>query len=180
MKIWEWVRFFVYITLGILVIVLSDLIFQELNYVVGGIMIFFGLESAFGILLHKQFNKHYSMYMNDLLVLLLGVIMLFLKEADDKVTVCVIWGTWSILREGWEISEHIFTKEYSLIISVINVIESIIVITLSIMMIFNPVEHHIYTHIYLLGIELILEVLFPLVNDGIEKIKSKKLGVNNE
>ena len=40
-------------------------------------------------------------------------------------------------------------------------IESIVVIVFSVLMIAHPTEHHAHTHIYLLGIELLLEVIFP-------------------
>ena len=81
---------------------------------------------------------------------------------DDLVKVCVIWGTWSILREAFEFaenSESLMHKGPGLC----SMIESIVVIVLSITMIAHPSEHHAHVHIFLLGIELILEVVFPLL-----------------
>ena len=43
----------------------------------------------------------------------------------------------------------------------ISIVESIVIIVLSVSMIMNPTEHHAHVHVILLGIELILEVAFP-------------------
>ena len=57
----------------------------------------------------------------------------------------------------------------------ISFIESVVVIILSIEMIVDPVEHHAHIHIILLGIELILEVIFPIFYGFLDKQIEKKL-----
>lgn len=178
MKIIKWIRFCLYVVLGVLVFIFHEFVLEHLNYTVGGIMIFFGLESAFEIMIHKQLLKNPIIYFNEIMVFLLGVILLFLPGNEHFVTVCVVWSVWSILREGWEVGEKVVSKELHWPIAIINLTESIVVIVLSIMLIFNPTEHHALVHVYLLGIELLLEVLFPIINTIYEKITKKE--VTNE
>ena len=60
--------------------------------------------------------------------------------------------------------EKAIEKSNSLVLSIVNIIESIVVIVFSVMLIFSPTEHHAHFHIILLGIELILEVVFPVID----------------
>ena len=117
-------------------------------------------------------------FYGDFLVFILGLVLLiFINDETQFESVAVIWGTWVILRESkelFEATETIFKKGYGLF----NISESIIVIVYSILLIINPVEHHVHAHIILLGIELILDVLFPIINKRIEisinRIKEKR------
>lgn len=92
----------------------------------------------------------------------------------------IIWGVWSIIREGHEITECMIrlSKKKP---AFINLIEFVTVVYLSVTMIMEPVEHHAHVHIFLLGIELMLEVIFPFANMYIDRWlmvrKAKKQGV---
>ena len=90
----------------------------------------------------------------------------------------IIWGTWSILREGDEITECVVRMTHKRP-AFISFIESVVVIILSIEMIVDPVEHHAHIHIILLGIELILEVIFPIFYGFLDKQIEKKLSTKD-
>ena len=110
--------------------------------------------------------------------------MIFLLEGHphELRVVCVIWSIWSIMREGEEIVEKGFEgiKEHP-ITSVVNFAESVVVIVFSVMLIcardFHELEHHAHSHVILLGIELIIEVIWVYVGDFearcLRKIKEK-------
>ena len=80
----------------------------------------------------------------------------------------IIWGVWSIICEGHEITECMIrlSKKKP---AFINLIESVTVVYLSVTMIMEHVEHHAHVHIFLLGIELMLEVIFPFANMYIDR-----------
>ena len=42
------------------------------------------------------------------------------------------------------------------------------------MMVLEPTEHHAHVHIILLGVELILEVMFPIFNNAIDGFLDKR------
>ena len=58
---------------------------------------------------------------------------------------------------------------------VVNVLESVVVIILSVGMIITPSIHHAHLHIIILGIELILEIAFGAAEDFLEKHRKKTL-----
>ena len=53
-------------------------------------------------------------------------------------------------------------------------VESLVIIVFSVMLIFEPTEHHAMIHLYLLLAELIVAPLTPLVDESITKYKLKK------
>ena len=79
-------------------------------------------------------------------------------------SVCIIWATWSILRECIEIKESVIEIK-NLPISIISGIESIVIIVFSVILIVNPTEHHALIHTFLLAAELILNPLVFLVDE---------------
>ncbi len=86
--------------------------------------------------------------------------------------VCIIWATWSIVRESHEIKELV-TEIVSVPLTIISGLESIAVIVLSIMLISEPTHHHALIHIYLLLAELILTPLVPMLDEYFESKKHK-------
>ena len=92
---------------------------------------------------------------------------------------CVIWATWSIVRESFEIKELV-TEIKSWTLTIISGIESIAVIVFSVMLILEPGEHHAMIHMYLLLFELILTPLIPLLDEILLERKAKKLEAKAE
>ena len=109
--------------------------------------------------------------------MILGVtLFIYPLEAEPQEVVkmtCVIWATWSIIREAFEIRE-IITEVKTTVLKIISGIESIAVIVLSVMLILEPGEHHAMIHLYLLLAELVLTPLVPLLDEIIEERKQKR------
>ena len=142
---------------------------NHLKFFIGALMVAYGLdEIAFEAYCHKlHFIHEHKTYLG-LVELVLGLTMLFLTL--DYEAVCIIWATWSIVRESYEIKELV-TEIKSITLTIVSGIESIAVIILSIMLIAEPGEHHALIHIYLLMIEFVLNPLIPLLDELIEKKK---------
>ena len=155
------IKTLVFSALGILILIFNNYLIDKANILVGSLMILFGVEGVVIKFVKGKIKEELSKFFNDVLIIILGIILFFLGKEEQLVTLCVVWATWAILREGWEISEVFQTYKVKTI-AVINIIESVIVVIISILFIFSPTLEKLHTHIIILGIELILEVMFPL------------------
>ena len=83
------------------------------------IMLLYGIEDIVERLIRKINKKNISRLSSNILIITLGIICLFLKRETDFVPLCIIWATWAILREEWEISEVI--HEYKVLgVKIVN------------------------------------------------------------
>ena len=175
MKIYGIIRTVIYWAMTAFVIAFVSAIaeIEVLRYFIGGLMIFYGVEEI--ILTVFKNKKHYSvhsLYWN-LIESVIGLtLILFIETGETDVTyavVCVGWAIWSILRETRElveVTEELKTNKLIIckIVAIVNLLESLTVIALSLTMIIEPGEHHAKIHLYLLAVELFAKVLFPIVN----------------
>ncbi len=177
-KIYNVIRSAVYLALAAVVIVFLQQIAEIvcLRYFIGGLIIFYGVEE----IAFTAFNsrKHFSLksiYWNAVEIVLGLTLIVLVENGEENVTyavVCVSWATWSILRETRELveaTEH-FKKKPT---SALNILESLVVIALSITMIITPTEHHAEIHLYLLAVELATKVLFPMVDNSWKIVSAK-------
>ena len=136
------------------------------GYIVGGVVIFYAAEEFIaGAMAKKLFRGNGSLF-EDFVQMIIGVLLIL--TSPDIVKVCIIWGIWSIIRESREMSEaikRILNKRPG----IINVAESIVVIFMSASMVLEPGLHHATVHMFLLGIELILEIVFEAAEIFYEK-----------
>ena len=174
------IKHVVFLILGILVIIFSKILFDHLDILVGSIMLLYSGYDLLEKLLVKEFAKNKLKLIDDALIILLGLIVISLKADEHFVTICIIWSVWSIIREEWEIAEEVFTYEKILFVRVLNFLESGIVIVLSVALIFNPTEHHAMLHVHLLGIELVLDMVFPLIEFLLQKIIHRNKNIEQE
>ena len=172
MKTYQYIKFFIFLTLGTLILIFNETLIGYIPHLVGSIMLLYGIEDSIVKLCLKEINEDIGKAIDNLLIIMLGIILFFLTDPSKFTIVCIIWSTWSILREEWEIKEKAIEKSNSLVLSIVNIIESIVVIVFAVMLIFSPTEHHAHFHIILLGIALILEVIFPVI----DKYASKHFG----
>lgn len=186
MKIYGAIRTAMYWVLTALVLVFISPLAEEieaLRYFIGGLMIFYGVEEI--ILTVVKNKKHYSihsLYWNIIEIVIGLTLIVFVETGDIEVTyavVCVGWAIWSILRETRELIEA--TEELKKtkliickIVAIVNLIESLTVIALSLTMIIEPGEHHAKIHLYLLAVELFTKVLFPIINHIAERLEESK------
>ena len=175
---YRFVKLIVCVVLVVLVLVFKEQLVHHLKYFIGALMVAYGLdEIAFEIYCHKLGFIHKSKTYLGLIELVLGGTLLALNLNYEAV--CIIWATWSIVRESYEIKELV-TEIKSITLTIISGIESVAVIVLSIMLIAEPGEHHAMIHIYLLLFEFILTPLVPLVDEFIEQKKLQLKGEKKE
>ena len=175
MSIWRIIKTVLNTILGILIIVFHEFCLENLPYVVGLVILSYGLEDviSWGLkgIVHEE-----STFFEGVILLILSFVMIFLVK--DNFTVCVvIWGVWNLIREGREINESVkllAEKKPGLL----SIMESLIIIVLSTELIIEPVVHHAHVHIFLLGVELLFEALFPVYNYFVikfyDRLKEKK------
>ena len=173
------VKLIVYVSIAVCVFIFRELLVENLKYFIGGLMTLYGVEEILFEIVFK--DKHFwhkdKIYLG-IIELSFGIALLCLNLHDNAeetlIRTCLIWATWSIVRESFEIKELV-TEIKSWTLTIISGIESIAVIILSIMLILEPGEHHAMVHMYLLLLELLLTPLIPLLDEILLERKAKKL-----
>jgi len=165
------IRYSIYGILGILVFIFNNQIPNCLGYVVGGVMLLYGIEGLIFDFKKSSIITKGTRFFTHLILVIMSFITMFIAKDDIKL-VCYIWAVWSIDREAEEIDEKVLDHLENIPVAIINGLESLIVMGLSIMLIINPLEH-MHSHIILLGIELLLEVVWNVIIDIQEKKKEK-------
>lgn len=166
------IRFFLYLAVGILIIIFNTQLMDDIPQLVGSMMIIFGLEGIIKEIKLKTIDTEYTRFYDNEILIALAIVLFFIGDKDFEVS-CTIWAVWSILREGRELAEEMHKRKIS-IASNLSILESVIVIILSIILIIDPIKHA-RSHIILLGVELILAVIFPTIDYYTSKYKKKKI-----
>ena len=171
MKPFGIIKSILYFLGGVLVLVLNGLIMERayVGVVVGLVVLSYAVDSLiFGIISKNLLTRVfiYTMITHVLLAVVLFIVV------NNLTTVCLVWAVWTILREGNEIAEsiHRIMKGKA---GFINITESVVVIVFAFMMILEPTEHHAHVHIIILGIELLLEAVFPYLNIELDALLKK-------
>ena len=185
MKTYGIIRTVLYLALTALVIAFVSAIaeIEVLRYFIGGLIIFYGVEEiVYTVFKNKKHYSIHSIFWN-IVEVVIGIVLIVFVETDDiEVTyavVCVCWAMWSILRETRELAEIVGEINESKpvtcrVVNIINVLESLTVIALSLTMIIEPGEHHAKIHLYLLTVELFTRVAYPFVKYIAENYGKKK------
>lgn len=166
------IRLALFTAIAVLIGVFSTQLMEYLQYLVGGVMILFGVE---GMILpifkdYKKFLGDMQFYLGHVDMILGIVIITSIPNFND---ICIIWGTWTIVREAVDLYEighkamHRFPALFSFALSITEIV-------LSILLIINAEEHHALTHIYLLVPEFIITALSPLLFEVHKKRHQKK------
>ena len=156
-----------YIAAGILIFIFFRKMLPYAAFLVGGVVLIYALEELVFCILRRQFAA-----LAESLIQIVLAVLLFLSSGD-LAKICVIWGVWGIIRESRELT-HALVNIKKRRLAIWDIIESVVVISLSVTMILSPTEHHATAHLILLGIELILEVAFPWLEDLLQLRKAKK------
>lgn len=171
MKIYHYFKLVVFIAFAVLVFVLREELLMNLQYLVGSLMLLYGLENVILVSIKERFQARKSIwFIFGYSEVLLGLVTLI--AIRNYVAVCVIWGVWSILRESLEIYE-ITSGEIKGIPALISGIESAVAIVFSVLLIITPGEHHAKTHIYLLIVELIITSFIPVLKELINRKRNE-------
>lgn len=141
-------------------------------FIVGATMLLFGVDTILTVIVYKKKLNGHTKLFESIALFIMGIVVMFVGR-NSLTIACVIWGVWSIQRECREIAEKVFDSKNKVVAS-LNLLESIVIICFSVILIFSPADHHAYLHLLILGIELILEVAFPLVDKTIYELSNKK------
>ena len=163
-------------TLAILLLIFLGPIIEYIQFFIGGLMLLYGLEEIlFEALFSRKQILHQSKLYLGFIEVLLGIVVIAVSMPDEYeiIYMCIIWATWSILREAYEIKE-IFCELKSLLPKIISGTESAVIIVFSILLIVDPGEHHALIHLYLLAVELIVAPLTPLLDELLVALKEKQ------
>ena len=167
-------RLVIFTAMAVLIGVFAHELLPNLHYLVGAAMILYGFEGLLFTFARVKFGfyKDYQFFLG-CIELLLGIVMMSLMR--NMHFICVMWGTWTIVRESFELYEtshkflHKFPAVLSLALSIIEIVFSILLIVAA-----EEPHHHALTHIYLLIPELIINAISPILYNLFEHKFQKK------
>ena len=166
------IKFAIFVILAVLVFALRVQLVEHLQPFIGSLMIFYGFEGMlYEILCHKLHFIHKNKTYLGLIELIFGTVLLIAPLEFSYV--CIIWATWSIVRESYELKEVVSDLK-TLAPKILSGAESVAVIVFSIMLILEPGEHHALIHMYLLVVELVLNPATILLDELLIHLKEKK------
>lgn len=166
------IKLAVFTTLAVFVLIYREKLVENLQPFIGSLMIFYGFEGIlYEVLSHKLHFIHVGKSYLGLIELIFGTVLLIAPLEYSYV--CIIWATWSIVRESYELKE-VVSDIKSIAPKVLSGAESIAVIVLSVMLILEPTEHHALIHMYMLVIELILNPTTILLDELLVHLREKK------
>lgn len=172
-------RFILYVAAGIAVFAFSaspvSAEADALCLAVGISMLFYACDAFVHTFIHRAKALHVEQALSAVLTTLLGILLIFpIRRMPECLTVtCVVWAIWAIMREAEEITEKVIMNREHPPVALLNAAESVAVIVLSVMLLLHPGAHHAHTHLVLLGIELILEVLWQPLNKLYARVTGK-------
>ena len=177
MRIYRIIKSLLFVTLGVLLIIFKDFFTQEtllFTFVIAGTMCYYSLEGITILLLKKELKEELAEFVHHIVILLISITMFFVVRgnSDELVISCVLWAVWSIERECFEVANNFKNKENRLSFT-LNLVESIVVIALSLTLIATPTIDKANEHLILLAIELILEIVWPISNLIESNIRNK-------
>lgn len=173
MKTYHSIRLLFFVSLAVLVGVFAIPLAENLKYLVGSLMILYGLEGfLLPIIRNPRKIFHEASFFSGVINILLGVVVI--AAVEEYSTVCIIWACWTIVREGfefYEMAEKFIEYRYPMVISFI---ESVVEIVFSIMLILHPHHEHALIHVYLLIAEFAVNGFSPCLFHLFMKKKGTK------
>jgi uncharacterized membrane protein HdeD (DUF308 family) len=175
-KITGFIRIFLYITFGLILIIgeANDAIFvtYNLNLIVGIPLLIGSLSHLYSDFKRCKYKSVDNFFGGEIIIAVLSILAIFyplLKKSfeEEIIFICIVWGVIAILNGSRDFSHVIYyinSKEpyiYSLI-------ESIIMIILALLLILDPLEH-VKLHIIVLGIEFLIEAAEVCIHTFIGK-----------
>lgn len=171
MKIWFILKAILYTVAGALILAFNTAVADNVGLIVGIVILAYGVDLVVISLIKKSYIGGDAIFFGALIHIFIGVILFIVR--DDIVKVCLVWAVWSILRESKELSEAIHRLSHRRP-AFLNAAESLLIIALSFTMVLEPTVHHAHVHVVILGVELILEIVFPIANKFIDGLIERK------
>ena len=172
MKIYNYIKLFIFIAFSVLIIVFRHELVNDLHYFIGALVLAYGLETAavHAVVAKKECIRSIK-FAFALFEMVVGLTILF--AVREFTHVCVMWAVWSMLRQSIDIHE-VLTEKVRRGIAVVYIVQSVVSVVFSIMLILNPTHDHAVTHIYLLVAELLVISLPPVVDEFFLRLIEKR------
>ena len=169
MKTYNLIKVLVYFTFGVLILIFNKLCLEHIPLIISIVMLLNATDDI--VVWSKQgIIKEGTRFFNALVLIILAIILLIIHSEFEKCL--IIFAVWMILKEGTEIT-HCIQRMIRQKPAILDLIESVFIIVMSILLIANPNEHHAYIHIFILGVELISELLFYFLYNYLDKKEEK-------
>ncbi|MBE5756782.1 MAG: hypothetical protein E7342_03165 [Clostridiales bacterium] len=149
--------------LGLVCMIFYQQIMHVFSYVAGGLMGFFALCALIASFL-KVTKKEKKPFLVAAFLVAVILSVLFVIEREESITIiAVIWGVYGLLKGGKEVAKVVeeIQEKRSFISSLI---QAIFTLTISTILLLEPIAHHVERHIILLGLEFIIIPLISLDN----------------
>ena len=173
---YHFIKLIVYLIIGVSVIVFRETLIDYLKYLIGGLLILYSAEEiTFDVIFFREHIFHREKIYLGIVEFILGVVLLAFDH--EFTSCCIVWATWSIVRESYEIKD-IMCELKALGSRIISGVESLVIIGFSISLILHPTEHHAMIHMYLILLELVCTPLVYLNEELLMRKKEHK--ENNE
>ena len=160
-------QIFAFVILGLILILFPNAMGIAAPYILGGALLLYGIIN---IVISVKYPESSVSLGDSVISIVTGGVLLVL--GGNSVSILgVIWAMISLLEAAKEIDEFRETKK----ISPVGIIAVVISIVLSVMLMANPFLHF-YTHVRILGLEIIANVFVKAKNIR----KSRKDGAASE
>lgn len=170
--IYQLIKLGAFTALAVLVFVFRNQQVEHLKPFIGSLMLLYGIEGLFyEIFFHHLHFIHEPKSYLGLIEIIFGIVLITSPLQFEYV--CIIWATWSIVRESYELKELVSDYK-TLLPKILSGVESITVIVFSVLLILEPGEHHAIIHMCLLTAELILNPLVVVIDEWLIYLKEKK------
>ena len=178
-------RFLLNIVIGLWILVGAkvnkNVLLEYLSYIVGGSLFVETLVSISHDIINKKYNNDENHMASHIITLIISIMILLIRPIyrDPRLEItCILWGICAIMSSSLNLNFTIYEiahKEFKTL-EFIEMLEALLEIGLSILLIMEP-ANHVDVHIYLLGIEYILEALltaFHFIKKDILHIHTKR------
>lgn len=173
MKTYNFIQVLVYFIFGIFILIFNKLCLEHIPLIISIVMLLDATDDI--IVWSKQgIIKEGTRFFNALVLIILAIILLLVHNEFERCL--IIFAVWMILKEGNEIT-HCIQRMLRQKPAILDLLESIFIVVMSILLIANPNEHHAYIHIFILGAELVSELLFYFLYNYLDK-KDKNMEIN--
>ena len=146
---------YAFVIIGLILIIFPNEMGIAAPYILGGVLLLYGILN---IIVSVKYRKSFVSQGKIVISIVTGGVLLF-QRGDSVSILGVVWAMISLYEAAKEIDEYRHEKKVSLI----SLIWIIISIGLAVLLMINPFAHF-YTHVRILGIEIIVYVLEKEIN----------------
>ncbi len=176
MKTFNLFKSILYCVFGIFVLIFNKLCLEHIPLVISIVMMLNAIDDIIAWS-KRGIIKEGSKFFSALVLIILAIILIINHNEFERCL--IIFAVWMILKEGTEITNCIqrIVKQKP---ALLDLLESIFIIVMSVLLITNPNEHHAYIHVFILGLELISEFLFYFLYNFLDAKSENKIEEDNQ